>query len=484
MDKFEKALLVLLVAFVPFYFQVEIRGVRIGPNVLLLTALMILLLWRLARTPKGFDLRQIGRAGRTLPHVWFYAGFVVWSVVAIAVGPDVKSPAQGLWHVYRDAVEMPLLYAVFFLSIPSLLFARKLVYLFLGASALSAVVGVIQFASGGQLLAGLGPYGNFRYLGFLFPYPSDVITPIQTADPRQMQFVVPATLVMRAYGGLSGAINLGAFLLIPIGVSSALWLYANNSRQRFVWGIVFVAASAALAVTYSRMAWFALLTLLAVAAIISWFGKFVTGRQWLAAFGFFFLFAFAVMIGSEGRVITERLRNEALSRPPAQQTQPGQSPQSQSIGDSATEILKLGRTTSTFFDPSESKQVIGRMALWRYSFLQILASPLIGYGTVQVPITEFFGANPSPHDMYLALGYSRGLVGLAFFLGFLFLLLRDGWRSAVKKRDPFIFGLWLGLIGFAVAGLTSSPITYPDTGITFWMSAGLLVYMMRSKAAA
>jgi O-antigen ligase len=119
-----------------------------------------------------------------------------------------------------------------------------------------------------------------------------------------------------------------------------------------------------------------------------------------------------------------------------------------------------------------------RLEFYRNSLEIVREHPLLGVGTggfarayaQQVQGTGM-AASGNPHNEYLMVAVQLGLIGLAAFLGFLWVL----WRSSAGLSDPFEQTMARGLIiTFATASMVSSTLIDHAEGLLFAWACGLL----------
>ena len=239
-DRIKMILLLLIAVFLAFPFQTEVADVRLGPIVILVTLTFALLVREAFRLPRHFDWRHAYTNLRAIPDWQVYSLFLAWCAFAVLLGGQMKNPAQGAWHIYINAIEMPLMYAVVVSAVQTRGFVRQLANVLIPAATLTALVGIVQSLTGGEWLAGLRPQGNMLYLGFLFPYPAEVRDFMQRSNPIELAqlYLLPYSDIFRAYGGMTRHIYLGVFLALTTGVTSGLIWDSAVWRTRALLGIV------------------------------------------------------------------------------------------------------------------------------------------------------------------------------------------------------------------------------------------------------
>ncbi len=76
------------------------------------------------------------------------------------------------------------------------------------------------------------------------------------------------------------------------------------------------------------------------------------------------------------------------------------------------------------------------------------------------------------HNDYIQMVSEISVVGLAFYLWMLVLLLKGCWKPSDLKYSPFL--LW-SIVGFMIISCFSFPIKMPVTCLFFWLIAGLII---------
>lgn len=447
-------LLFLLVPFIPFTFQIEVQGVRLSVNALLIpiiSLLTLLSLWEKAgSTPAGLGLRlrRVWDQVTAIPYFLAWLIFVVLSVISRAIGPEITGPVQGIWHIYRVIIEMPLIYLLVVLNLTGWRDWRRLALVLVIATSLSAAIGIVQSVSGGQYLSGYGEKGNLRYLGFLFPYPSDIQEIIRKSDPRQRQFYVPGTKTLRAYGGVTNHINLGGFLCATVPLTLALFWQPQRWWQRLALLLGLGVQVIALVLTYSRAAWVGLiLAIFGISLLIA--GKRFPLRLLVIGLSTMLIAGLAAWLSLDITSLTTN-RGDVMA-------------------------YRLG----TLLQPLQTPEIAGRILAWQKSLDVIVAHPLLGQGKDAVPGLIWWGAPGSSHNLFLHLAMARGLVAFAAFMVLFIGLFVSGarlYRKATTSVDIMLAaGLLAALAAFSLAGLFASLVSYADTGALFWLLAGLVV---------
>jgi len=436
-SKFKAHYILWLIAFtIPFRFEYELADARLN-----LTELLALLLVALVLS-RSFVKREFSWV--TLPYKGILSVYLVCVLVAHAYGPEIEGIAQGIWHLYKNAIALPLLYFVVFASIKSRRQVKIAAGVLIVATALSSIVGSVQTFSGGRYLTGHGANGNLRYLGILSRYPSEDIF-LYSLLARGPSYV-PGTDIFRAHGGLTNHINFGAFLSTVLLLTLSLFLYSRSLKNQVLLGVSIILMVGCLLFTFSRAAWVA--SAASSLLMISLMRKTKT-------------FLFVVMIGLTFLMLVLILL------------------------PIVTEILPpffLGRTTS-ILTPGQTPEMQGRFAAWRQALRWIEGRPLLGMGTHKVKGTIMGHTVPSSHNIFLDVAYTQGLIALGSLLLLLYMFAKDALCLHNRSDSRYFQGLGLGILGglaaFVIAGMFSSLLAYLDTAGLFWFVAGLLVAARR-----
>lgn len=143
----------------------------------------------------------------------------------------------------------------------------------------------------------------------------------------------------------------------------------------------------------------------------------------------------------------------------------------------------------TFFDLQAFGNV-GRQQIWRANWDMVKERPLIGwgYGNYKQFRGSFYERYPQypqadryshAHNNFLQVWVDTGLLGLAAFGGLLWRILRQGWRAVAAQRGEPLrslsWGVWLGLVGFLIGGLTQYNLGDAEVALVWWASVGLLL---------
>jgi O-antigen ligase len=125
---------------------------------------------------------------------------------------------------------------------------------------------------------------------------------------------------------------------------------------------------------------------------------------------------------------------------------------------------------------SQDTSIGNRLFLWQGATKVFQEYPLLGAGIDGYPVAlqrqypEQHSFHPNPHNFYLYMAASYGLVGLSLYGWFLIALFRRAW----PRRDRWQgFMLLTTLIMVMVASLTETTPLQPQTGILLALMAGL-----------
>lgn len=143
----------------------------------------------------------------------------------------------------------------------------------------------------------------------------------------------------------------------------------------------------------------------------------------------------------------------------------------------------------TFFD-LEAFGNIGRQQIWRANWDMVQERPLTGWGygnykQFREPFYERYPQYPQAdryshaHNNFLQVWVDTGLLGLAAFGWLVWTILWRGWRAVAGQRTEPLrslsWGVWLGLVGFLLGGLTQYNLGDAEVAMVWWASIGLLL---------
>lgn len=433
---------VWLIAFtIPFRFEYELASVRVNWTELLALLLAGLVLLR-SFTERDFTWIK-------LPYKGLFSLFLMCGLIARVLGPEVEGIAQGVWHLYRTVIALPLLYFVVFASVRSERNLKITIGALITSFTLSSGVGIVQTLSGGKYLTGQGAYGNLRFLGIFPPYPSDAQEIARSYVGRISDVThVPRTNIFRAHGGFTTHNYFAIGLVVVLATSTSLFLHTRSTKKKLLLGIAGIIQGLGLIFTFSRGGWigFVISLVMIILSVRKRPGYLLVLKgMTLAALAIAFLVIVILM-----------------SPPP------------------------LVERAASILNPSEASEMQARFIAWSKSLRGIEEHPLWGHGTGGVEGVLMFGHSVTSHNIFLSVAYERGLIGLGALLYLVFSFVRDAFCLYYRNKkgvNRYLHGLGLGMFagftGFVVSGMLTSPILYPDGAVIFWFVAGLLVAVRR-----
>ena len=422
--------LFILVFFTVWNFSFEIKSAVFSP-----LEAVILILIGLTVFKNSFRHLQEAVARRYLLP---FAAFLLPMIPARFLIVDLHGPwLQIAWRVFRNLFELiPWIFFLVLVNIRRVGTLKTVAVVLVVLAALSSVVGTIQTFSDGRILTGIGPHGNFKYLG-LFPPLSPESYPLAhlTLGAKTVISHAPDSDVFRAHGGANNHNHFGAFLIPTLSLTVALCLLLE--RRRIVFFLLALPQVMAVILCLSRGA----LVGLAVALAILW--VMVKNRtRSLITILLLFLIVFSIL---------------TVFRP---------------------DIMEVfTERTVEFADVRKAHGMEPREEAWRLSAKETSKRPLIGHGTGSLKEFKLSGIPLTSHNEILDILYSRGAIALAGWLVFLFLILKDSLAAFKAGTDPHVKaiggGIFAGLLGMSVTGLTQILIHIPDTAGLIWLCCGL-----------
>jgi len=255
---------------------------------------------------------------------------------------------------------------------------------------------------------------------------------------RLLRFIAD-TETLRAIGTAVDPNVLGGMLavVLPLLVGQVVASRPVMDRRLLVAGTLLVAT--ALALTYSRGAWFGAMV----------------GVGYLAGVRYRRLWVLAVVVGIL-----------VLVSPPGQQ------------------LLDRFMSGVTFADRAAQM----RLGEYKDALRLISAYPVLGVGFGAAPSLDLYVGSSS---IYLLVASQMGLVGLGAFLTSMALVLRAAWTAQARLTDPAMSGLLLGLtaglLGALAAGLFDHyffNLQFPHAIALLWLFAGLLMVVVQTATSA
>jgi O-antigen ligase len=120
----------------------------------------------------------------------------------------------------------------------------------------------------------------------------------------------------------------------------------------------------------------------------------------------------------------------------------------------------------------------------------IAARPALGVGIGQyydtsplflTPEMAWVYGSQNAHNYFLQIGGELGLVGLAFFLGLMTVIVWQGVQAlAVRPDDLRLLGCLTGAVALLITSLTGHPLLVDEVASTFWILLGLVVALSGS----
>lgn len=437
-------LLCILAGAIPFQYEIEIPQLN-GARLTLLTVGtgILFVLFGLSFLPPR---SKLGRLLKT-PHLVLFMLYLVLSTIAIARGPTVTGFVQGIWSIFRAIIVSSILYVGGWLYLYNEATLRKILSWLSFGAALCGLIAIIQTLTDGKVLSGLGT--NYRYLGFLTRLPNELIT-----GSLDSQGYLTGTNIFRGHGTFLTANGLGVFLSTTIFIAWGLMLI-DSSRKRWFWILVLVVQLGGLLATFSRSAW--------------------------AAFGAGFIFAILLKFYTDRKI---QITQSQLLR---------------GIGLSTGFIVvllifptdKIVSRSLSIMSPTQVDEFNWRIIVWEYSLEKIQDHPTFGLGTsiiynsdAKVPGSGNL-AQFTSHNLWLNIGYQRGLIVLTIFTLFTFFAFYGAWNGLMRRKlrhqNEYILltGLTSSLVTFLISGLGSSSMQYENLASLFWLLVIGIVFLSR-----
>lgn len=122
----------------------------------------------------------------------------------------------------------------------------------------------------------------------------------------------------------------------------------------------------------------------------------------------------------------------------------------------------------------------GRDAIWSILLEYINLQPFFGYGSGALA-ADFLPVALSAHNTYIHIALQVGIVGLAFFAIFLFLIWTKFWNNRYDKKVILSAGFYIGILIYQLSevSLTQNNFTF---GLIQWVIIGIgLSYCLNKK---
>lgn len=145
---------------------------------------------------------------------------------------------------------------------------------------------------------------------------------------------------------------------------------------------------------------------------------------------------------------------------------------------------------ASIFDLQANLSNLSRVDTWSGNLAMIRERPLLGWGIgnhkqFREPFYDHYARidiRSHAHNNFLQVWVDAGLLGLMAFVFLLATILRLGWRAVTAQRGAPLhslsLGLWLGLVGFLVGGLTQYNWGDAEVALVWWACVGLLMRLL------
>ena len=249
------------------------------------------------------------------------------------------------------------------------------------------------------------------------------------------------------------------YVIMVLPLSIALFLRAKDERLRLLWAVATIEMAAYVVYANSRGAWLGL-TLGGLATFVLFFRTGWPDLHWGFSFRRTSLLIFLLSIHLVfPYVLPMPTKLEvSYSERAASVLDPG----------SGSASLRLAVWANTIDMVRDHPAGVG-INNWKVVYPEYTRSRIIDKATTSE--THFEEA----HNDYLQMMAEIGIVGFAFYLWILILLIRICWKSSDAKYSPFF--LW-SIVGLMTTSLFSFPLKMPVTSLFFWLIAGLIVVRM------
>ena len=408
----------------------QLSGATITPLVLISISFLTLIIVKVATT----------HSYPRIPLFGLWLGFILFSFFAYIQSPLIENPLQGLWSTYRVVFVAAIVYPAYWFIIKDRQQNWKVLSLLAASASVSGLIAILQTLSRGELLSGM--MTNGRMLGFLFPFPPNVIE----VNPIVLRAHFYIDNIFRAHGTFYRTNGFGAFMCIVIGLTWGL-MRGSTGRKRLVYIGMLILQITGTIVTFSRSAWAAVIVSLGSAILVE---LLFSGNRKLKK-RLIQLLILIIFIG--GVIVTIAMQNEAIAS-----------------------------RFATIFNPSQVPQLSWRIDIWREAINIIRDDPIFGTGidtVVSLPVSggeESFGA----HNLFIGIGYKVGLIVLFVFIILLGILIYDTaiwfFYSREHKEKMLALGVFAGTIAFLVAGFGSAIMEIDNIAALFWLMLAIAVH--------
>lgn len=251
---------------------------------------------------------------------------------------------------------------------------------------------------------------------------------------------IPAASLQRSYGTFSSPNILGGFYIVFLPALYALWMTYPNKKIRFFFSLVFFLEILGLFTSFSRAA---LLTFVWIT--VSWFSYFIKQDRWISVRSLFW-----VVFLSMATCFT-------LLYP---------------------QLFFRGGIIShnDLVSGSNRERLVFQDIAWKV----FQKSPWLGVGYGRFAEEAKLEASSEKaeimvHNIYFLLAVEGGILSLATFLLWIFLVLKRGWK---QRENPLAFSFFLAFLGLLLIGHFDFYLLFMQPGrILFFFIAALVSSM-------
>ncbi len=390
----------------------------------------------------------------------FLGFFSLWQLlitIAWIVNPGQRGVIQLIWHIFKNTWWM-LPYSIIgiMLAKSSLSVKHYFVSSLLFWATISALIGIIQTLSSGNLLSGLAT--NQRFLGFLNPFPPDrfaymnfdiIREQVRTGMGGGMYF----GSVFRAHGPFNEPNIFTATMVSIASFISGLLINDPSLRSvRRIW-LAFILTLIGSIISFGIAGYFALLCVFAYIAIRWWhilLRLLLTIRALIFSAGLIVGLAFIIVLIEPSRIMTPE--------------------------QSAFLVQRFNRLLIPFESVQEARGVF-----WGVAIERIEQSPWFGTGKIlqQRDVGWAMDGEVSVMNMYLYLALLNGIPSQIGFVLLLLIFLWASWYVAQSRLDTQTRSLgcacFLLFLSVSIMGITYDWIGYEGIAHLFIICGSLCV---------
>lgn len=383
-----------------------------------------------------------------------FASYLLWSLCARFVHADGLG-LQPIWAFYRnELIGLMFLLAGIVLAWRPTAVQHNMLALLIGSFAVEGAIGIVQTASGGQLLAGFN-----HYLGFLTPLPGNMQLPASLIELLLRLGGDNGIFVGSIFRAIGTHRQSNWFAVSMIGgLALCIGTVAGNPASRLRWwgfgaGSVMVVA---LFLSFTRTGY------VAFVAMCVWYFLFwqsVRGRLQT-----FFMVALGMLLLVPVLVITMPIVVEGLDE---------------------LVIARLEQIRQPF---KSLAQESFRIRLWEIAFSRVAESPWFGTdAAIKLPeVLPYIAIDLDVplHNQLVASIYSGGYVlGGIYLFTIIWLFWKSGHLKTRAKHIPLVT-TWaiaanLCFVGFAVEGIGINWMAGASLPGIYWLVAGMSMMQYR-----